>query len=352
LVWWKEERSFGGEELQLVEGIVRQGAIAVENARLLEEARERAEEATGLSNIGVLLASTRDMDEILAAVYDEASKIMDTTGFGVALYDKAKDEIQFELFIDQGQRLEKFGGPASDAPLNAWIIYSQQAILVRDPDKDVFPTQEMVMVGGDWLPKSFVGVPLVYKERAIGAITVQSEKPFAFDLHQKQVLEGIAHLAAPALANARLVRQLQEAVHAQAQLLATIQELGTPLIPVAEGIVVLPLIGHIDHARAQSIMENLLNGIFAHQAEVVLIDITGVPTVDTTVANSLLQAAQAARLLGTHVMLVGVRPEVAHTIVNLGIDLGGITNFANLQTGIAAALAMRGLRITPASGKL
>lgn len=347
LLWWKEKHQFSGEEIQLVEGIVRQAAFAIDNARLLEEMRRRADEATGLSNIGLLLGSTRDMDEILQAIYDEASKVMDTAGFGLALYDEAKDEIQFELFIDQGKRLDKFGGPASSAPLNAWIVRNKQSIFVRDPAHDTFPVKETVTVGGDWLPKSFVGVPLVYKGRAIGAITVQSEKPFAFDLHQKQMLESIAHMAAPALENARLVRQLTEAIESQSQLLETIRELGAPLIPLAEGIVVLPLIGHIDPQRAQSIMESLLTGIATHQAEVVLMDITGVATVDTGVANSLLQAAQAARLLGAHVILVGVRPEVAHTLVNLGIELKGISTFASLQTGIEAALAMRGFAITP-----
>ncbi len=124
-------------------------------------------------------------------------------------------------------------------------------------------------------------------------------------------------------------------------MLATIRELGTPLIPVADRIVVLPLIGHIDPPRAQSIMENLLTGIMAHQAEVVLMDITGVPTVDTLVANSLLQAARAAGLLGARVMLVGVRPEVAQTIIHLGIDLKGLTTFASKPRYVCAAFKSR-----------
>jgi anti-anti-sigma regulatory factor len=287
------------------------------------------------------------LDEILTAIYHEASQVMDTTGFGVALHDPAKDEIRFELFIDQGEQLDKFTKPMTEPSLNAWVIQNKQSIFVRDPNQDAYPIQDVIQVGHNWLPQSFIGVPLIYKERAIGVISAQSEKPLAFDLHQKRVLEGIAHLAAPALENARLLQQLQLAIDKQAQLLTTIQELGSPLIPIAEGIVVLPLVGHIDQLRAQSIMENLLMGITAHRAEVVLIDITGVSTVDTTVANSLMQSAKAANLLGSQVILVGIRPEVAQTIVNLGIDLQGMTNFANLQTGIQAALGMRGWRIVP-----
>jgi len=336
-----------------MEAVADQAAIAIKNAHLYAETRQRADEALSLYNIGVLLASTRDMDEILMAIYQEAGKVLDTTAFSVALYEQDAEEIHFEFFVDQGEVLSKFSMLMSDSPLNAWIIRNQQVIFVRDPDKDSYPSDEVVKVGHeDWMPRSFLGVPLIYKGRSVGVITVQSEQPFAFNEHQKQVLEGIAHLAAPALENARLLHQFQSSIEAQAQLLRTIQELSTPLIPVAQGIVVLPLVGHIDHLRAQSIMEHLLTGIATHQAHVVLIDITGVPVVDTVVASSLMQAAKAASLLGTHIMLVGIRPEVAQTIVSLGIDMRGITNFANLQSGIVAALRSRGLQITPTRSAL
>ncbi len=344
--------TYTGEDQRFLEAVADQAAIGIKNALLFTETRQRADEATSLYNIGVLLASTRDMDEILMAIYHEASKVLDTAAFSVALYDEARNEIKYELFVDQGEVLDKFSTVMSETSLNAWMIRNQQAILVRDPEKDSFPVEGVLIAGHEWWPVSFLGVPLIYSGRAIGAIAVQSQKPFAFDARQKQVLEAIAHLAAPALENARLLRQLQASVEAQSQLLKTIQALGTPLIPVAEGIVVLPLIGHIDQPRAQNIMESLLNGIATHKAEVVLIDITGVPMVDTAIANSLLQAAKAANLLGTRVMLVGIRPEVAQTIVNLGIDLTGISNFANLQSGIEAALRTRGLQISRIPGRI
>lgn len=86
----------------------------------------------------------------------------------------------------------------------------------------------------------------------------------------------------------------------------------------------MPLIGTIDTDRAKLIMESLLQGVITHNSEVVLIDITGVPVVDTMVAHHLIQAAEAVRLIGAKCILVGIRPEIAQTIVNLGIDL---TNF-------------------------
>jgi rsbT co-antagonist protein RsbR len=119
-----------------------------------------------------------------------------------------------------------------------------------------------------------------------------------------------------------------------------LQELSAPLIPVMENITVMPLIGTIDTERAKFIMENLLDGVIKHHAEVVLIDITGVPVVDTMVAHHIIQAAEAVRLVGSTCILVGIRPEIAQTIVNLGIDLSKFPTKSSLRKGFTAALEM------------
>jgi anti-anti-sigma regulatory factor len=119
---------------------------------------------------------------------------------------------------------------------------------------------------------------------------------------------------------------------------AALRELSTPLIPIAENVIAMPLVGTIDTARAQQIMETLLEGIAEQQADVAILDITGVRVVDTQVANALLRAAQAAKLLGTRVILTGIRAEVAQTLVGLGADLSSITTAATLQDGVALAL--------------
>ncbi|MBB6454189.1 rsbT co-antagonist protein RsbR [Salirhabdus euzebyi] len=117
-----------------------------------------------------------------------------------------------------------------------------------------------------------------------------------------------------------------------------LQELSAPLIPVMDGITVMPLIGTIDTERAKLIMENLLEGAIKHNAEVVLIDITGVPVVDTMVAHHIIQAAEAVRLVGSTCILVGIRPEIAQTIVNLGIDLSKFPTKSSLRKGFQSAL--------------
>ncbi|ACL25519.1 PAS domain S-box protein [Chloroflexus aggregans] len=138
---------------------------------------------------------------------------------------------------------------------------------------------------------------------------------------------------------------LQEQI-IQAQLVV-LRELSTPLLPIANGVVVMPLIGTIDSSRAQQVMETLLDGVNRYQATVAIIDITGVKVVDTQVAGALIRTAQAASLLGAQVVLSGINPEIAQTLVQLSIDLAGIVTKATLQDGIAYALSRQQLRTRP-----
>ncbi len=122
---------------------------------------------------------------------------------------------------------------------------------------------------------------------------------------------------------------------------AAIRELSTPLIPIAEGVVIMPLIGAIDTGRAKAVLETLLEGVAQRNAHAAILDITGVQTVDTQVANALIQAAQAVRLLGAQVILTGIQPQIAQTLVTLGVNLGGIVTRSTLQEGIAYAVRLR-----------
>jgi rsbT co-antagonist protein RsbR len=130
------------------------------------------------------------------------------------------------------------------------------------------------------------------------------------------------------------------------QQVSTLQELSTPIVPIYEGVLVLPMIGNIDSNRASRIMEDLLEQISVNNADVVILDITGVPLIDTGVANYILQTARAVRLLGSQVVLVGIGADIAQTIVQLGIDLNMITTRANLRAGFEYALNQLGFGIT------
>jgi len=118
----------------------------------------------------------------------------------------------------------------------------------------------------------------------------------------------------------------------------TLRELSTPLIPITDEVVIMPLIGTIDSGRAQLVMETLLDGVAQQRARLVILDITGVTVVDSQVAQALIRAAQAVKLLGARVMLTGIQPQIAQTLVHLGVDLSGIQTRSSLQAGIATAL--------------
>jgi rsbT co-antagonist protein RsbR len=146
---------------------------------------------------------------------------------------------------------------------------------------------------------------------------------------------------------AEQVTSLQQAYERQAKLLEVVRELSTPVIPVHDGVLVLPLVGTIDSTRSAQIMDSLLSAVQRESASVVIVDVTGVPMVDSSVANHLLQAIAAASLLGARCVLVGISPVVAQTMVQLGIDLRGVATRGDLQAGIAHALRTLQLEIRP-----
>lgn len=122
-------------------------------------------------------------------------------------------------------------------------------------------------------------------------------------------------------------------------------ELSTPVVRLYEGILALPLIGTLDSARTQVVMENLLNEIVQSSASIAIIDITGVPTVDTLVAQHLLKTVEAARLMGAECIISGIRPQIAQTIVHLGVDLNAVTTKASMAAALGIALQRLGYSI-------
>jgi PAS domain S-box-containing protein len=135
----------------------------------------------------------------------------------------------------------------------------------------------------------------------------------------------------------------QEVIEAQQQAL---KELATPIIPIMDRIIVLPLIGSIDSLRARDITRTLLAGIGQYRAKIVIIDITGVSLIDSGVANHLNKTIQAARLKGARTIVTGMSDAVAETIVDLGIDWSDMTTLSDLQTGLIVALDNLGVKLS------
>jgi rsbT co-antagonist protein RsbR len=134
----------------------------------------------------------------------------------------------------------------------------------------------------------------------------------------------------------RVIRQQQEAI----------RELSTPVLQVRERLLILPIIGVLDGQRARQLTEQLLRGIRANRARVVVIDITGVPTIDSTVANHLVQTVDASRLMGASVIITGLSPEIAQTLVTLGVDLSKVNAVGDLQGGIEEAERLLGYQVS------
>ncbi|MDI1451599.1 PAS domain S-box protein [Polyangium sp. 6x1] len=136
------------------------------------------------------------------------------------------------------------------------------------------------------------------------------------------------------------ILDITEKLRTEEALRARLAELSTPLIPIRDDVMVMPLIGAIDTERAERVLTTLLAGASKTGARVAIVDITGVVAVNEQVASALLRAAQAVRLLGTRMILSGIGPEVARTLISIGADLSGIVTCSNLQTAVAHAVKL------------
>jgi rsbT co-antagonist protein RsbR len=134
----------------------------------------------------------------------------------------------------------------------------------------------------------------------------------------------------------RVIRQQQDAI----------RELSTPVLQVRERLLILPIIGVLDSQRARQLTDQLLRGIRMHRAKVVVFDITGVPEIDESVANHLVQTVDASRLMGASVIITGLSSEIAQTLVTIGVDLGKMHTIGDLQGGIEEAERYLGFRVT------
>jgi PAS domain S-box-containing protein len=214
--------------------------------------------------------------------------------------------------------------------------------LIGKTDLELFPHEQATQYDADDRSIIESGVPLFDKEEPVqhadGIIhwIATTKVPLRDPMGRTIGLVGRGQdITDRRRAEAERQRLQEELIQAQA---LALQELSTPLIPISDTVLVMPLIGRIDARRANQILETLLSGIQTQQADLAIIDITGVNVVDTQVAHALLQAARAVKLLGAQVVLTGLRPEVAQTLVSLGVDLSDIVTRSTLQSGIAYGL--------------
>ena len=188
-----------------------------------------------------------------------------------------------------------------------------------------------------------VGIVLLLRDVLARSLFEKYQRDFAL---LNRVLDAYEP-AANRIANTVAVSFVEERERIIRQQQDSIRELSTPVLPVRERLLILPIIGVLDTVRARQLTEQLLSGIRTHRAKVVVIDITGVPDVDEAVANHLVRTVDASRLMGASVIITGLSPEIAETLVTIGVDLSKMNTIGDLQGGLEEAERLLGFTVSP-----
>lgn len=231
-------------------------------------------------------------------------------------------------------------------PAFGQIMGFEQAELIGLPFEEF--TASMITDDPEEMQKMFIGLTTHGFWQGRGGVTNRRGKHFIGEVTMLTLPDP--HYPTDTLLTIQrdvsdVVQQEQERAAMQERIIqaqrAALLELSTPLIPIADNVLVMPLIGTIDTNRSQQIMHTLLEGINQHRAEFAILDITGVKVVDTQVAHGLIRTAQAVQLLGARMIMTGIGAPMAQTLVHLGVDLGSIVTRSTLQAGIEYALRRR-----------
>jgi rsbT co-antagonist protein RsbR len=267
-----------------------------------------------IAELKAQLATLRAHHHLLMSMIDNSPSFIYTKGVE-GLYTFANRRLEGLYGVPQAEILGKL----------------DYAFLAPETAATVMATDREIMAGGQAV---MYEEHVMMKEGELIALTVK------FPIYDESgKLTGLCGISTDVTEQRRTEAErtaLQEKV-IEAQR-ATLDELSTPLIPLAAGVLAMPVVGSIDSLRADQILETLLEGIIKHRAHTAILDITGVRVVDVQVASGLVSAARAARLLGARVLLTGIRPEVARMLVGLETDLTGIVTLGTLESGIAYAL--------------
>jgi rsbT co-antagonist protein RsbR len=313
--------------------------------RAMEESgRAQAREA----ELEALVADLKRSDDLLHALMEtlpDAIYFKDTESRFIRINKAQADRFGLEPAQAVGRSdfdffTEEHARPAYEAEQE--IIRTGQPLLNLE-EKETWPDRPDTWVATTKLPLRDAAGNIIGTFGVSRNITdrKQAEEALAraYAEVEQQVTERTAALQQEIAERERLQ---EEVIEAQRQAL---QELSTPIIPMLEGVIVMPLVGSIDTLRARDITRALLAGIREYRAKVVILDITGVPLVDTGVAAYLNRTVQAARLKGARAIVTGISDAVAETIVDLGIDWSGIETLSDLQTGLLAALNNLGFKL-------
>jgi anti-anti-sigma regulatory factor len=302
--------------------------VSHEDELRAELARMRGE-MLALLAVNQTLRASRDLTTLYRVVLAQLANLIRFDSCFIAIYLPETGRIRFDYGIDEGVVDDEVVERSLDeTSLSARIIRERRTIQIDDLDRE---RHQLIMTpfgNTQKRSRSWLGAPMISGDEVQGVLAIQSYQPAAFSGADADLLLLLASQIAVAVENARLFRRLRR----------TIVMLSTPLIPVAEGVLVLPLIGTIDAERANRILEQVLDAIVARQADTLLIDVTGVAAVDEFVVNHLLKIVRAAALLGAQSSIVGVSAAMARTAATLGLELHALRTYRDLQSALAEIL--------------
>lgn len=370
--WGQASRALGrAGELKIVafDLVTATGAMLREG--LIQAAVVQREYDIGYRAVQILYDMiTRSVEEVLAEL--PASRIIDTgvdvvtlerTPWSTALSDylnlsaarklasrrasHARDRAIKVLVVGMAERdarpVEK-SARFTQASLIGHVMSSSRSLIIDTAAPEYDGWEDVVAARHEGV-RTLVGVPLPARSGTLGVLVLSSGREGACSPEDLALLERMGTTTAVAVENAQMLqhtlersRDLERANVEQEALLRTIAEMSSPVVPIARGVLVMPLVGTLDTRRSSRFMEALLHEISDHQARVVLIDVTGMAVVDAAAAQHLVQAAQAAKLLGAEVVLVGISPAAAQLMVEQSLDLGGVVTRSTLELGFAYAL--------------
>jgi GAF domain-containing protein len=295
-----------------------------------ELARMRGE-MLALLAVNQTMRASRDLASLYRAVAAQLDGVVRCDSLFIALYLPETESVRFVYSVDEGVIDDEENEiPFDRAPLSARIIRERQPIRIDDLDQDQLRQQVAFLTFGNTAKRSrsWLGAPMISGDAVQGVLAIQSYQPNAFRQADADLLLLLASQVGVAVENARLFQQLRR----------TIADLSAPLIPVAEGVLVLPLVGRIDPERAERVLEQVLDAVVARQADRLLIDVTGMAGVDAQVVAQLLKIVRAAALLGARSCIVGISAALAYSAAALDLGMHEIATYRDLRSALAEIL--------------
>jgi GAF domain-containing protein len=336
--------SFGEEDVLFLKALASRVRLELERQRHATEARA----ALAMLDIAQEISRLRSLDETLQLIADSVKGMIAVDIVAVATVDDADGRTSLKAAA--GFKTDAIGSaqyPPGRGTSGRAIAARRTVLLEGIGERPDLPSEEFPIHTAEGV-RNAAGIPLIVADRVVGALILGYRSESALPQHHIKIAEAMAAQAAVAIENSRLFSELSAAnerlLEADGLKTSMISELSTPVIPVWDGVLLAPIVGPLDRERAELITNAVLNKAADTHALVVIVDITGVRTLDTDAAQHVVNTAEAVRVLGATCIVTGIGAKIARTLVHLGIKLEGIPMRRKLSDGLKLALQISDLK--------